>query len=530
MSLKLEEMLERLKVLNPAARAKLEEVAIEQTAHLRWIPNPGPQSAAYYSVADELYYGGEAGGGKSDLGLGLALNCHKSSLILREFKDDARALGARMCQIVGSSDGWNEQFARWRQADQVVTFDGLPTEADKEHHKGKPRDLYFFDEIVDFFESQYDFIIAWNRSTDPNQRCRVVVAGNPPTRAKGLWVIKRWAAWLDPRHPNPARDGELRWYLRDVDGAETEVDGPGPYVVDGMETRAKSRTFIRAKLQDNPDLARTDYDATLARLPKELQDAYRKGKFDAALKDHPFQVIPTAWVLAAQKRWTPRPPAGIPMCGMGVDPALGGEDRFTISTRYDAWFDQLTCIPGIEIKLGSDGAGHVVARRRDNADIVIDMGGGYGGGTYQTLHENKIEVGVYKGANKSMKRTADKKLGFVNKRTEVYWLFREALDPDQLGGSPVALPPDSELVSDLTVLTYEVGPRGIQVLEKEQVVKLLGRSPDKGDAVVLAWSAGPKGLIPMSGPDQFGPEQYIPVRRGGGRPKVDLGPRYRNRR
>jgi hypothetical protein len=528
----LEQILQALEGLPPGIRAKLVEEALDATAHLKWVPNPGPQTEAYYSKADELYYGGEAGGGKSDLVLGLALNDHRHASIFREFKDDARALGTRLCEIVGSTSGWNDQQATWRSGAQRFNFFGLPNEKDKEHHKGKARDFYGFDEIPDFTESQYLFVTAWNRSTYPNQRCRIVCTGNPPTRAKGLWVIKRWAAWLDERYPNPAKDGELRWYLRQDDDTEIDVDGPGPYVVDGKETYAKSRTFIRARLEDNPDLDRDEYDATLAQLPKELRDAYRGGRFDKALKDHPFQVVPTAWVLEAQKRWTPQPPQGIPMCAMGVDPAEGGKDRFTIATRNDGWYAPIKCIPGIEVKLGSQGAGHVVAARRDGADIVLDMGGGYGGGTYTTLVQNEIPVQVHKGANKSLKRTKDKKLGFVSKRAEVYWLFREALDPDQLGGSPVALPPDPELVSDLTVLTYEVVARGIKVLEKDEVVKLLGHSPDKGDAVVLAWSAGLRGLSPMAGPGQFGREQYIPQRGHragpGGGFKIDLGPRHRS--
>jgi hypothetical protein len=40
------------------------------TAGLIWIPNPGPQAQAYFSPADELFYCGQAGGGKTDLGLG----------------------------------------------------------------------------------------------------------------------------------------------------------------------------------------------------------------------------------------------------------------------------------------------------------------------------------------------------------------------------------------------------------------------------------------------------------------------------
>jgi hypothetical protein len=531
MSNQLEEVLRALEGLPPAARAKLVEEALDATAHMKWVPNPGPQTEAYYSEADELYYGGEAGGGKSDLLIGLAINCHKRSSIFREYKDDARELGRqRLCEILGSSTGWNDQQATYRNGQQVIMFDGLPNESDKEHHKGKARDFHGFDEIGDFTRSQYLFITGWNRSSEKGQRCRVVCTGNPPTRGKGLWVIEHWGPWIDPRHPNPAKSGEIRWFLRGEDDHDAEVDGAGPYMVDGKETFAKSRQFIRARLEDNPDLAQTDYDATLARLPKELRDAYRGGKFDASIKDHPFQVIPTQWIIDAQKRWTPQPPQGVPMCAMGVDPAEGGKDRFTIATRNDGWYAPLKSIPGVEIKLGSQGAGHVVAARRDNCDIVLDMGGGYGGGTYTVLVQNQIPVQVHKGSNKSMKRTKDKKLGFVNKRTEIYWMFREALDPDQLGGSPIMLPPDPELIADLTAITYEVTNRGIKMLSKEEVTKELGHSPDKGDAVVMAWSAGLRGLAPMAGPGQFGREQYIPIRGLQKGFKLDLGPRHRSRR
>lgn len=524
------EVLKALEGLPPDQRAQLEEQALDATGHLRWVPNPGPQTDAYFTDADELFYGGEAGGGKSDLIVGLALNEHRTAVIFRRKKDEARELGRRLCSLAGTNDGWNENVGIWRRPDKYFVFDGLLNEKDKEDHKGKARDLHAFDEICDFTESQYLFVTAWNRSAVLGQRCRIVCTGNPPTQATGLWVIARWAPWLDPRHPNPARDGELRWFLRGDDGYEREVDGAGPYEVGGKLVRAKSRTFIRARLDDNPDLARTDYDAQLAQLPEELRAAYRDGRFDASLKDQPNQLIPTRWVMDSQQRWTDRPTPGVPMCGMGVDPAEGGSDRYTIAMRYDGWYAQCVCIPGADIKLGSQGAGHVIANRRDNADIVLDMGGGYGGGTYQTLIENEIDVKIHKGANKSHARTADKKLGFVNKRSEVYWRFREALDPDQLGGSPIALPRDPEIISDLTVLTFAVTPNGIAVLPKEKVVQILQRSPDKGDAIVMAWSSGLRGVVPTHGKDQFGREQYIPLagqRKGpGGGFKVNLGPRH----
>lgn len=523
MASSLEEIIRALGALPQVEREFVEAEALKATEHLRWLPNPGPQTLAYYSEADEVLFGGQAGGGKSELGLGLAINCHQRSLILREFKDDARELGERLVQIVGSSAGWNGQYCVYKTPSRNITFDGLPNEKDKQRHKGRARDLIVWDELPDFYESQYDFVNGWNRSTDPAQRSRIIATGNPPTRAKGMWVIKRWAPWLDPRHSKPAKDGELRWYLRNSEGEEIEVEGPGPFDVGGVSTLAKSRTFIRSKLSDNPDLATSGYDATLARMPKELRDAYRGGKFDASLRDDPWQVIPTQWVLDAQRRWreNPRPPPGVPMCAIGVDPAQGGIDRSVLAPRYDHFYPALKVVPGKDTPLGSDVAGLVVAMRRDNADIVLDMGGGYGSGCYQTLRENEIAVQCHKGSEKSSARSRDGKLGFYNKRSQVYWQFREALDPDQPGGSPIALPDDPEILGDLTVLTYEVNSRGIQVLAKEEASDLIGRSPDKGDAIVMSWSAGLRGISPSGA---YGREQIARLKRT---PKVDLGPRRR---
>ncbi|WP_186371041.1 hypothetical protein [Yersinia alsatica] len=100
------------------------------------------------------------------------------------------------------------------------------------------------------------------------------------------------------------------------------------------------------------------------------------------------------------------------------------------------------------------------------------------------------------GIKASHKRTSDKLLSFANIRTQTYWQFREALNPDQPGGSDIALPDDPKLLSDLTAPTYEVkrGSAGgvIHLEAKDKLVKRLGRSPDDGDAVVMAWSDGEK--------------------------------------
>jgi len=118
------------------------------------------------------------------------------------------------------------------------------------------------------------------------------------------------------------------------------------------------------------------------------------------------------------------------------------------------------------------------------------MGGGYGSGVYSHLKNNVQSLTLYghNGANSSAKKARDGKLGFTNKRAEVWWKFREALEPNL--GEPVALPPDPELLADLTAPTWKLGKNGIQIEEKVAIKARLGRSPDKGDAVVNAWGYG----------------------------------------
>lgn len=489
----LDEILQKLDALPASQQEEVKNLALSATAGMKWVPNPGPQTEAYFSEADEIFFGGEAGGGKSDLLIGLAINEHEKSLIFRRVQDDVRDLADRFLDLEEPKTGWNGQLLTFKDGTRKIEFRGIKDEKDKQRFKGRPHDLKGYDEICDFPFSVFAFTKAWNRSAT-GRRCRVVCTGNPPTEPEGLWVIEYWAPWLDPEYPNPAKPGELRWFITDSNDLSVEVAGPGEYELDGepKPLKARSRTFIRSSLHDNPDLADTDYDAVLSSLPAELRAAYRDGQFKTTLRDNPRQVIPAAWVKAAQDRWTDQPPAGVPMCAIGVDIAEGGEDNNVLAPRYDGWFAPLVKIPGKETPLGTDLLGPIMQVRRHNAKVIIDVGGGYGGTTYTKLIENHIPTTAHKGSKGTTAKSADRLYDFANKRAEVHWRFREALDPDQPGGSRIALPPDSRLFSDLCAPLYTIKRMTVHLETKEELVKRLGRSPDDGDAVVNAWSDGDK--------------------------------------
>ena len=472
-----------------------------------WTPNDGPQMDAYYSEADVLLYGGAAGGGKTHLELGWAINEAQSGIIFRRETTQTDGLEKEGKNIIGDNARFNGTHIEWEWPNgKSLKLAGMNQPDDWRKHAGRERDYFAFDEAGEFLEMQVAQIIAWLRAPE-GQRTRVILGSNPPRTSEGLWMIKWFAPWLDERYPEPALPGELRWAV----GISTDdeynmrwVEGPGIYDVDGEEYIAKSYTFIPASLHDNPYRDTPEYRAQLQSLPEPLRSQLLYGKFASGLEDMENQCIPTEWVRAAQARWTPEKP-NVPMCAIGVDCSGGGKDPMVQAVRYDGWFAPLIKTPAKQIPMesaGSFSAGLVVSNRRDNAMVIVDMGGGYGGPLYEHLSQNGVEVYPYKGAEGTPKRAASGKLGFVNKRSAAYWLFREALDPSQPGGSPIALPKDQRLLAGLTAPTFEITPRGIKVEPKVKfndkgqatggVMGKLGFSPDEADAVVMAWFEGDK--------------------------------------
>src|SRR5262249_43414462 len=141
-----------------------------------WSPQPGPQTDAYNSEADIIGYGGAAGGGKSMLGLGFATTKHRRSIIFRRVFPSVRGLIEDSRQILTHpNDRYNDSLHIWRTADgRIVEFGAVQYEADRKKHQGQPRDLFIFDEATEFPESIVRFLIGWNRTTIPGQKCRVL--------------------------------------------------------------------------------------------------------------------------------------------------------------------------------------------------------------------------------------------------------------------------------------------------------------------------------------------------------------------
>jgi len=532
----LDELMQKYSGMSDEKKSDMDNFLAERSEARLWFPTIGPQLDAVNCKADILLYGGSGGCGKTDLIVGTAIEHHQRSLIIRKHYTDLTAITDRAKEINGTEKGYNGSIPpRLRTVNgKLLDFGGLAKTTDHEHWQGQEHDLLAIDEVVQNRESQVRFLMGWVRSADPKQRKRTILASNPPTSSSGDWIIKMFAPWLDNRYPKPAKPGELRWCVSDDEGQDFWVSGPdakipsGRFNDDGSEKYLipMSRTFIPGTLDDNPFYRDTGYAAQLDALPEPLRSAIRDGNFMAARQDDSDQVIPTDWILQAQNRWTKEPPFQIPQCAMGVDGARSKDDS-CIAIRHDGWFDELICAPGKETPHGVDLAAKVIKYRRNDSMVILDVGETTGAQAYGHLVENGCQCVGHLGMDDSVRRTAEKKLKFFNKRAEIIWRFREALDPGQDGGSPIALPDDQFLVSDLTATHWELTPRGIKVTPKKDVVKELGRSPNRGDAVQMCWSAGDKAMTMAT---EWRADQRVGTLAARRHPQVNMGPRRAHQR
>ena len=506
-----------LPYLDEDEKAELEALLAADIAEHPWRPLPGPQIMAYDSKADIVGYGGAAGGGKTDLVAGLVTTKHKRALITRREKAQTEGIVQRMTAILGTTDGYSSQKGVWRIDDRLVEFAGLDNPGDERRWQGRDHDLKAFDEVTEMREHQVRFVMGWNRSADPTVKSKVMMTFNPPTTTEGRWVIKFFAPWLDRTFPGKrAAPGELRWAAMapTADGkwVDTWVEDGRPFVlVNGEITydfdpkdytpeqiiQPRSRTFIPARLTDNPYYMATGYMSVLQAMPEPLRSQMLYGDFTAGMEDDEWQVIPTAWVEAAQARWKKREPKG-EMLQMGVDVARGGKDNTVVASRHrddqaghDWWFDELKTAKGSDTDDGDKAATVALIRRRDDAPINFDVIG-VGASAYDSARR-ALPFGGAHGVNVAERATRmDKsgRLSFFNLRSQLVWAMRELLDPTADTG--IALPPDPELLQELCAFKWTLSGYTVKVNSREDIIELIGRSPDKATAVILASMEVPK--------------------------------------
>jgi phage terminase large subunit len=203
-----------------------------------------------------------------------------------------------------------------------------------------------------------------------------------------------------------------------------------------------------------------------------------KGDFPTEGED---TLIPLAWIEAAMERWEDTPETD--PVELGVDVARFGSDKTVIAPRKGR-----KVLP-LEVYAKQDtmetAGKSIIAYRREGASIIKVDVIGLGGGVVDRIAEQGFPV-----AGINVAEAANEPERFPDLRSELWWNLREQLDPNPLANpDPIALPPDDDLLADLSGIKYKNDSRGrTRVEAKDDMKKRLGRSPDRGDAVVLAFA------------------------------------------
>jgi hypothetical protein len=193
-------------------------------------------------------------------------------------------------------------------------------------------------------------------------------------------------------------------------------------------------------------------------------------------------VIPLSWVEAANERWiewdlSGRPdPRGIAVHGMDV--ARGGADKTAMARRVGP---VVQWIATKDLHDTTKVAGWLRRKTRHQTDMAVVDVIGIGAGVVDLGRRWHLKINAFNASRSTKRRDRSGLFGFKNQRAAMWWMMREALDP---AFDPVlAIPPDDDLLGELTAPKWRDVNGKIQVEAKEDIKKRIGRSTDLADAV-----------------------------------------------
>jgi len=222
-----------------------------------WIPNrPEGKQRHFLSLLDEreAFYGGAAGGGKTDALLMAALMYadvpgYNAILFRRTYPELAQADGLipRSKEWLGPTPAkWSEGRSEWTfPSGASLRFGHMQREPDKYNYQGGAYQFIGFDELTGFTDSQYRYLLS---------RLRRLKTSPVPLRQRGA--------------SNPGNEGHHWVYERFVVG---------------------DKPFIPANLNDNPYLSADEYRENLQELDDVTRAQLLEGKWVVAGREKPFR-------------------------------------------------------------------------------------------------------------------------------------------------------------------------------------------------------------------------------------------------
>lgn len=275
----------------------------ETTEVIELKPQPGPQEAFLSSKADIVIYGGAAGAGKS-YGLLMEPLRHVNNpnfgcvVFRRTYKQITNEGGlwddsGNIYPLMNATPNQNDLIWNFPEGARV-SFGHMQHEASKYIYKGAQIALECWDQLEDFTDGQFFYLLSRNRST-----CGVKPYVRATANAEPGWLADFLAWWIDQEtgYAIPDRAGLIRWFIR-VRGEVVWANSPEELTTkygSSQEVQPKSVTFIPADIYDNKILLEKDPGYLANLLALDLIDQERLLKGNWKIKPESGKVFNKGW-------------------------------------------------------------------------------------------------------------------------------------------------------------------------------------------------------------------------------------------
>ncbi len=223
--------------------------------------------------------------------------------------------------------------------------------------------------------------------------------------------------------------------------------------------------------------------------PNDLFRVKVLGMFPKVSED---TLIPYEWCEIAIKRWVELNESGYithKSPRIGIDVAGMGRDKSCFVYRQGSYVSKIKShnSGGSADHMAIAGEARNILLNHPDAKAFIDTIG-EGAGVYSRLQEQNMKNAYSCKFSYGAKGLTDITgcYTFANMRAYLFWCIRDWLNPKN--GFMPAIPPDEELVQELTEVHWSFMSNGGIIIEKKDDIKArLKRSPDKMDALANTW-------------------------------------------
>jgi hypothetical protein len=202
------------------------------------------------------------------------------------------------------------------------------------------------------------------------------------------------------------------------------------------------------------------------------------------------QLISRAWIDAALARWHThvamygeRPM--IDSAKVGLDVAEFGKDWNVLTYRFGGWVPRPERWQGMDTDSTAIRASSLVSQNGYRLVVYVDATG-VGSGVAPRMNRLGTIAEPVKVASSP---TYETELGqFSQLRDQLWWSCREWLRDEPNHPSYAMLPPDDELIEELSAPLYTIRGGKIKISDKDTMREMLGRSTDKADSLCLTFA------------------------------------------